>query len=126
MLTRHPSRWQARAATALVCAAQLAPAAAQTASSCTARSAATVTPVVELYTSEGCNSCPPADKWLSRLKVDPAIVALAFHVEPIGCPVERGVEPPSSSSAVSIGCRRRLRRNFDPRLKTSPRSTSVQ
>ena len=49
--------------------------------SCSAHSATTVTPVVELYTSEGCNSCPPADKWLSRLKDDPLVVALAFHVD---------------------------------------------
>ena len=49
--------------------------------SCQARSAASVTPVVELYTSEGCNSCPPADKWLSRLKSDAGTVALAFHVD---------------------------------------------
>ena len=37
--------------------------------------------MVELYTSEGCNSCPPADRWLSKLKADPAVVALAFHVD---------------------------------------------
>jgi hypothetical protein len=48
---------------------------------CSAHSAATVAPVVELYTSEGCNSCPPADRWLSALKVEPDIVALAFHVD---------------------------------------------
>jgi hypothetical protein len=51
------------------------------ADSCSARSAATVPPVVELYTSEGCNSCPPADRWLSKLKADPGVVALAFHVD---------------------------------------------
>jgi hypothetical protein len=48
---------------------------------CQARSGAQVTPVVELYTSEGCNSCPPADRWLSRLKADSSTVALAFHVD---------------------------------------------
>jgi len=48
---------------------------------CTAKSARAIAPVVELYTSEGCNSCPPADRWLSGLKADPAVVALAFHVD---------------------------------------------
>jgi hypothetical protein len=48
---------------------------------CTAASPRQVAPVVELYTSEGCNSCPPADRWLSKLKADPAVVALAFHVD---------------------------------------------
>jgi hypothetical protein len=36
--------------------------------------------VVELYTSQGCSSCPPADRWLSTLKNQPGVVALAFHV----------------------------------------------
>ncbi len=49
--------------------------------SCSARSAALAPTVVELYTSEGCNSCPPADRWLSRLKAEPNAVALAFHVD---------------------------------------------
>jgi hypothetical protein len=54
---------------------------ADAAPTCSARSTAVAPPVVELYTSEGCSSCPPADKWLSRLKADPAVVALAFHVD---------------------------------------------
>ena len=37
--------------------------------------------MVELYTSEGCSSCPPADRWLSALKDGPPVVALAFHVD---------------------------------------------
>jgi hypothetical protein len=48
---------------------------------CMAASPRAIAPVVELYTSEGCNSCPPADRWLSQLKADPAVVALAFHVD---------------------------------------------
>ena len=51
------------------------------ASPCTARSGATVPTVVELYTSEGCSSCPPAESWLSALKGRDGVVALAFHVD---------------------------------------------
>jgi len=51
------------------------------AATCSAASPAAVVPVVELYTSEGCNSCPPADRWLSGLKAAPDVVALAFHVD---------------------------------------------
>lgn len=66
---------------ALVAAGFMAVADAAAAPTCSARSTAVAPPVVELYTSEGCSSCPPADKWLSRLKADPAVVALAFHVD---------------------------------------------
>jgi len=41
--------------------------------------------LVELYTSQGCSSCPPADRWLSGLKWHPdlwtKLVPLAFHVD---------------------------------------------
>lgn len=41
--------------------------------------------VLELYTSEGCSSCPPADRWLSRFKNDDRlwkeIIPVAFHVD---------------------------------------------
>lgn len=46
---------------------------------CEVQSGPQRTPVIELFTSEGCSSCPPADQWLSALKGAP-VVAQAFHV----------------------------------------------
>jgi hypothetical protein len=37
--------------------------------------------VVELFTSQGCSSCPPADRLLSKLGKDPRVIPLAFHVD---------------------------------------------
>ena len=41
--------------------------------------------MVELYTSEGCSSCPPADRWFSGLLQHPdlwqGLVPVAFHVD---------------------------------------------
>lgn len=37
--------------------------------------------VVELYTSQGCSSCPPADEYLQDLAAEPGVIALALHVE---------------------------------------------
>ncbi|MEO6081277.1 MAG: DUF1223 domain-containing protein [Steroidobacteraceae bacterium] len=36
--------------------------------------------VVELFTSQGCNSCPPADALLGELNRRPEVLALALHV----------------------------------------------
>ncbi len=36
--------------------------------------------VVELFTSEACSSCPPAEAFLGQLAQNPGILALAFHV----------------------------------------------
>jgi hypothetical protein len=51
---------------------------------CRAQSGDRLVPLVELYTSEGCSSCPHADRWLSAQfpssSVDGA-VPLAFHVD---------------------------------------------
>lgn len=55
------------------------------AAGCSARSGAQTTAFVELYTSEGCSSCPPADRWLSALRAGkPApdrLVPLSLHVD---------------------------------------------
>lgn len=54
----------------------------QAPASCHAVSAAQAPVLIELYTSEGCNSCPPADRWLSSLHADGVnVVAAAFHVD---------------------------------------------
>ncbi len=37
--------------------------------------------VVELYTSQGCSSCPPADALLAEISKRPDIIALALHVD---------------------------------------------
>jgi hypothetical protein len=41
--------------------------------------------LLELYTSQGCSSCPPAERWLNKLVDDDdlwaEIVPLAFHVD---------------------------------------------
>jgi hypothetical protein len=41
--------------------------------------------LIELFTSEGCSSCPPANRWLNKLKNDARlwkeIIPLAFHVD---------------------------------------------
>ncbi len=49
------------------------------------RSAPGGTSLLELYSSEGCSSCPPADAWLSALRREPGLwtdfVPVAFHVD---------------------------------------------
>lgn len=52
---------------------------------CESHSTATRVALLELYTSEGCSSCPPADRWVSSLpargfRAD-RVIPLAFHVD---------------------------------------------
>jgi hypothetical protein len=78
--------WFSRYLTAAVLAAMLvARPAAAAAPLCSAQSGAQTVALVELYTSEGCDSCPPADRWLRTLPRDGVTpeqaVALSLHVD---------------------------------------------
>ena len=48
------------------------------------RSGERAVPLIELFTSEGCSSCPPAERWLGTLRDDPGLwqdfVPIAWHV----------------------------------------------
>ena len=46
-----------------------------------ARAASAAPVVLELFTSEGCSDCPPADTLLGELARRPGIIALAWHVD---------------------------------------------
>jgi hypothetical protein len=47
----------------------------------TARAAEPVRGVVELFTSQGCSSCPPADRYVAELAKDPGLVVLSWPVD---------------------------------------------
>ncbi len=73
---RHTYQFLAAIAAVVLCGPALS-------GSCTARSGPQVRPVIELYTSQGCSSCPPADRWLSSLSTEKSPdepVIQAFHV----------------------------------------------
>lgn len=46
-----------------------------------ARASQPVEAVVELFSSQGCSSCPAADRLLSELRGKPGVLALTFHVD---------------------------------------------
>ncbi len=37
--------------------------------------------IVELYTSQGCSSCPPADDFVAELAAQPGVLPLSLHVD---------------------------------------------
>jgi len=80
-MTMH-TKGNAILATILVAAALVVPPAAY--AQCRASSPDYTIALIELYTSEGCDSCPPADRWFSKMASGPTTArsaTLAFHVD---------------------------------------------
>jgi len=89
---------------------------------CAASSGLLITPVLELYTSEGCSSCPPADKWISTLK-GKDIVVQAFHVgywDYIGW-VDRFAAPVHTHRQRELASKNRLRGIYTPQVVLNAR-----
>ncbi|WP_296919674.1 thioredoxin family protein [Polaromonas sp.] len=89
---------------------------------CIASSGSLVTPVLELYTSEGCSSCPPADQWVSGFKGKDVVVQ-AFHVgywDHIGW-VDRFASPAHTSRQREIAAQNRLRNIYTPQVVVNGR-----
>jgi hypothetical protein len=105
----------------VISGAMNAGAAAAATPACKAESPATLTPVIELYTSEGCSSCPPADRWLSTLKPLAAsgkAVVQAFHVgywDYIGW-VDRFAVPAHTQRQREIAAHNRQSNIYTPQL----------
>lgn len=78
--------------------------------------------LLELFTSEGCSSCPPAEKWVNDLKEDTRLwrelVPVVFHVDYwdyIGWP-DRFASPEFSDRQRSYAKRGRLKSVYTPGL----------
>lgn len=83
--------------------------------------------LLELYTSEGCNSCPPTDLWVSnlprRLRVPQKLVVLAFHVDYwnyLGWE-DRFSQPRFTQRQQALVCANGLRTAYTPQLTLNGR-----
>lgn len=92
------------------------------AAECSARSGPHRAALLELYTSEGCSSCPPADRWLSGLRdaglTPTTLVPLAFHVDywnRLGWP-DRFSQSAFSDRQKTVARRNRLEFVYTPQI----------
>ncbi len=96
------------------------------AAACRATSGPTLVPAVELFTSEGCSSCPPADQWLSGLKQAAAagrVVPQAFHVgywDYIGW-IDRFASPTHTSRQRQLAAANGLTSIYTPQIVVNGR-----
>lgn len=82
------------------------------------RIARAVPVVVELFTSQGCSSCPPADAMLAELAGDDSVLPLAWHVDYwdyLGWRDDFG-QPDHSARQEAYAAARRERGIFTPQL----------
>ena len=118
---RFVGRGRLLAALVAAAAAQAQPAA--PVGHCQAVSAATPPTVLELYTSEGCSSCPPADRWLSALRGRADVLALAFHVsywDRLGWP-DRFALPEATARQRELAQRAGSRQVYTPQVVANGR-----
>jgi hypothetical protein len=82
---RNSTRMRARYSIGLIASAAFCFAVAARADEAVFESGANKVHLLELFTSEGCSSCPPAEEWLTKLKQNPGLwrdfVPVAFHVD---------------------------------------------
>lgn len=106
-----------------------APAISHAAMQCEAMSPENRVALVELYTSEGCSSCPPADKWLSALSESglskDKVLPLALHVDYwdyIGWK-DRFADPGYTERQRQHATRNSLRSIYTPQVVTNGQDT---
>ena len=83
--------------------------------------------VLELFTSEGCSSCPPAESLLNRVDDHAEVVALAFHVDywdRLGW-TDRFASPEASARQRRYARRLEAGRTYTPNLVVNGRDSFV-